>query len=123
MPSSDWAWLRNDRGQRRNSPFVPLGGRESAGVDRNPARSVAVRCLGDGDIPSWTFHEPVLECQRCQRGILVPCCRSLSTGFCGATEWNGVRGLEIVPGSRQCFIERVPEVLAPSYSSVEASLR
>jgi hypothetical protein len=74
-------------------------------VDRDPAGSVAIHRLGDGDIPSRSLHEPVLECERSQRGILVPCCRSLSTCFCGATERNGVRGLEIVPGSRATLPE------------------
>ena len=37
---------------------------------------------------------------RSQRGILVPCCRSLSPSFSGATKRNGVRGLATVPGSR-----------------------
>jgi hypothetical protein len=64
---------------------------ESVGLAGHLARSVAVYCLYDGDIPSRPFHKPVLECNRGQHGILVPCRRSLSPGFCAATERSGAR--------------------------------
>ena len=69
--------------------FEPVQDCEGVGLARHLARSVAICCLGDGDIPSWSFHKPVLECNRGQHGILVPCRRSLSPGFCPATEWSG----------------------------------
>jgi hypothetical protein len=84
-------WLLRNRVKGVLHCFEPVQECEGVGLAGHLARSVAAYCLGDGDIPSRPFHKPVLECNRGQHSILVPCRRSLSPGLCAATERSGAR--------------------------------